>query len=60
MAILQKSWKKALFFKKIYLCVDSYKKPDIFGTEVIQVKNDHSPEIMKVIFVFQENETKEV
>ena len=52
--------KEIFVFNKTDLCVNSYKKPDIFGTEVIQVKNDHSPEIMKVIFVFQENETKEV
>ena len=39
------------------ICVNSYKKHTYLATEVIQVKNDHSPEIMKEIFVFQENET---
>ena len=45
------------FIETWQLCVTSYNKHTYLATEVVQVKNDHSPEIMKEIFVFQENET---
>ena len=37
--------------------MNSYKEHTYLATEVVQVKNGHSPEIMKEIFVFQENKT---
>ena len=33
------------------------KTPTYLAAAVVQVKNGHSPEITKEIFVFQENET---
>ena len=47
-------WK---FMETWQICVNSYKEHTYLATEVVQVKNGHSPEIMKEIFVFQENKT---
>ena len=39
-------------------CVSSYEKPRTYlAAVVVQIKNGHSPEITKDIFVFQENKT---
>ena len=45
------------FIETWQICVSSYKNHIFLASEVVQVKNEHSPEIMKEIFVFQENET---